>query len=122
PERVTAPDTLTAPAGPSRALGGRGCPGRGPPVVPRACGSGAGAGVTAPGPGAYGADAPRRGNGPATRGRPSRRDGGSPSAAQGGSPLRWLAWVLAGLAAAPAGLAAYLRRQGDADVRCEAGA
>ena len=36
--------------------------------------------------------------------------------------MRWLAWVLAGLAAAPAGLAAYLRRQGDADVRCEAGA
>ncbi|ADU51458.1 hypothetical protein Tmar_1345 [Thermaerobacter marianensis DSM 12885] len=36
--------------------------------------------------------------------------------------MRWLAWTLAGLAAGPAALALYVRRQGDADVRCDAGA
>ncbi|EKP95772.1 hypothetical protein [Thermaerobacter subterraneus] len=34
--------------------------------------------------------------------------------------MRWLAWTLAGLAAGPAALALYIRRQGDADVRVDA--
>ncbi|GAB6876391.1 hypothetical protein [Thermaerobacter litoralis] len=34
--------------------------------------------------------------------------------------MRWLAWTLAGLAAGPAALALYVRRQGDADVQVDA--
>ncbi|HEY8393715.1 MAG TPA: hypothetical protein VIK92_02820 [Thermaerobacter sp.] len=35
--------------------------------------------------------------------------------------MRWLGWAIAGLAAVPAGFAAYFRLQGDADIRFDPG-